>query len=428
MITACLFQLGQHGSGEDEEGLSNFQIDRHMAKFKSKGYLGCIASDEITSKILPKVSPLMNQGSFIMNLDTADGPGYHWVACYFTPHIVEYYNSFGKPPTASFISQMKQVMKKVDPDGLFKIKVNHIQRQGNNTTDCGYHAMKFIQDRIAGRSFATSTGYDDHLKDDHVNGEKAVTKFIKHMHGGAFLHTYQTEQEGEGVIDALKAGAQRLADIWNGVRKTASPSIRKFTKENGSAIVTKIVVCRQPVTPFIEKVATLISLGKWDANKKKLGYDKMLHLFMIITLNNGKTFKLEKNHLPEISSNTTIPKDHMNVGKSPNISWADFLYRAERTAGGDRLYVYDAIRANCQNFVHDCLKGADVLTPELNKYIMQNATAVIEGLPWFEKLARKLTDTRNVLDVAQNGGNENILPTTIEPSNVVNDGQHQVHN
>jgi hypothetical protein len=248
------------------------------------------------------------------------------------------------------------------------------------------------------------------------------------MHGGAFLHTYQTEQEGEGVIDSLKAGAQRLADIWNGVRKTASPSIRKFTKENGSAIVTKIVVCRQPVTPFIEKVATLISLGKCDANKKKLGYDKMLHLFMIITLNNGKTFKLEKNHLPEISSNTTIPKDHMNVGKSPNISWADFLYRAERTAGGDRLYVYDAIRANCQNFVHDCLKGADVLTPELNKYIMQNATAVIEGLPWFEKLARKLTDTRNVLDVAQNGGNENILPTTIEPSNVVNDGQHQVHN
>ncbi len=34
---------------------------------------------------------------------------------------------------------------------------------------------------------------------------------------------------------------------------------------------------------------------------------------------------------------------------------------------------------------------------------MQNAVAVIEGLSWFQGLARKLTDTANLVDVVKNG-------------------------
>ena len=103
---------------------------------------------------------------------------------------------------------------------------------------------------------------------------------------------------GAGLVDDA---VQRVKDVWAGVREHASPSIRRFTAANGDAKITKIVVCRMPVTPAIEKLASIISAGRWDANKKKLQYDKMWHLFMIMTLDNGKIFKIEKNHLPEIS-------------------------------------------------------------------------------------------------------------------------------
>ena len=208
---------------------------------------------------------------------------------------------------------------------------------------------------------------------------------------------------GDGIIDGAKAVVKRLGDIWNGVRKTASPSIRKFTAENGTAKIVKIIVCRQPVTPAVEKVASWISLGKWDANKKALQYDKMLHLFMIMTLDNGKVFKLEKNHLPEITMTSVTGNDTMDVG-TPNITWNDMLSGAERAAGGaEKLWVYDAIKQNCQYFVRAVLRACSVLTPALEKFIMQDADAVIEGLSWFQKLARKATDAANVLDVARNG-------------------------
>ena len=80
------------------------------------------------------------------------------------------------------------------------------------------------------------------------------------------------------------------------------------------------------------------------------------------------------------------------------------LTGAEKAAGGaEKLWVYDSITQNCQYFVRAVLKACNVLTPALEKYIMQDAAAVIEGLPWFAKLARKLTDTANVLDVAKEG-------------------------
>ncbi len=64
---------------------------------------------------------------------------------------------------------------------------------------------------------------------------------------------------------------------------------------------------------------------------------------------------------------------------------------------------YDAFNANCQYFVKWLLQGAGVWTPALEKYTMQDAYATIEGMSWFQKLAKKLTDTANVIDVAKQG-------------------------
>ena len=84
-------------------------------------------------------------------------------------------------------------------------------------------------------------------------------------------------QQGKGLI-------QRVKDIWNGIRRKASPSVRKFTKENGTSNLVKIIIDRQPILSFVDTAASWLSLGLWDQNKAKLGYDKMLHLFMIIEL------------------------------------------------------------------------------------------------------------------------------------------------
>lgn len=400
--------IKQYGFGL---GLTNLQINEYMKKYNS--FLGCYASDQI-DQVIKKIKPGEN-GSFIMNTDVSTGPGIHWVAINWTKNSLEYYDPLGDPPTEQFKEEAKKLSEAVNPNGFLRFKINHIKRQANTTDTCGYHAMKFIIDRINGKSFAEASGFNNHRKIDYVDGEKDVDKFIKHLDGDGFKYIsgsgvvgdirpeQKLEMDGDGIVDGIKAVAKRISDIFQGTRKRASPSIRKFMEANGESKISKIVIGRIPVTPGVEKVANLLSLGKYEQNKKKLQYDKMFHLFMVISLDNGKTFKLEKNHLPELSMTYTLGKDTINVSK-PNTTFNEFIANAEKKAGGSKLWVYDAFNANCQYFVKWCLQGSNVYSDSIDKFVMQDAYKVIEGLSWFEKLARKVTDLANVADVAINGG------------------------
>ena len=61
-------------------------------------------------------------------------------------------------------------------------------------------------------------------------------------------------QRGNGLV-------QRVKDIWNGIRRKASPSVRKFAKEHGSKNIVKIIIGRQPIRSFVDTAASWLSLG-----------------------------------------------------------------------------------------------------------------------------------------------------------------------
>lgn len=401
-----------YGSGKiPKEGLTNTQIDEFMKD--NKNYLGTIASDQIVSEIVPKVRE-KSTGSFIMNLDKSNKPGSHWVAVYFTPRSIEYFDSFANPPDPHVHEQLKHLAHAIRPNDFPLVyKINHVQKQDDDTSTCGYHAMKFIDDRDSGKSFSEATGFSDHMKfrDDSQRGERAVSKYVKHLQSGGQSPTgiesfdYIT---GAGIIDKAKEFAskaiQRVKDVFAGVRKIAPPVIRKFMEENGDAKITSIIVGRKPIQGIIEKVASWLSGGVWDKNKAKMGYERMMHLFMIITLDNGKKFKLEKNQVVELKMNPEMPTDKITV-KPPNVTFNEFIANGTKKAeqAGQNLWVYDAVRANCQYFVKWLLSGSGSWNSDVEKFVMQDAEKVIENLSWFEKVARKVTDIANVADVAKEG-------------------------
>jgi len=227
-----------------------------------------------------------------------------------------------------------------------------------------------------------------------------IEDYKKEYGKGIFSDIYNKAKEvGSSVV-------QRVKDILSGVRKRFSPSIRKFLEKHGNSKIISIKVGRQPVTPFIETAASWLSFGRWDINKKKQNYETMLHLFMIIKLEDGSCFKLEKNHVPEITQVCDAGNESMDV-KSPNITLNEFLANAVQKHG-ENVFVYDAFKANCQLFTKWLLEESGILTQELQDYILQDAYSVIEGLPWFESLAKKLTDTANFLDVIVHGGKKKI--------------------
>ena len=71
----------------------------------------------------------------------------------------------------------------MSPELLAKFKTNFIVRQKYNASSCGLHAIKFIEDRMAGKTWDDATGYKEWIArhpnqkaSDSQDGEREVQK------------------------------------------------------------------------------------------------------------------------------------------------------------------------------------------------------------------------------------------------------------
>jgi len=146
------------GGGKDQDepnpknplpALWDSQIEEYFAAEPQFG--GVIAADQIDD--LPDKLPM----GFIMNLDNEGEPGSHWVAVYLNGDSVEYFDPLADGPSEQFIRDIKKKIAKIPI--MFKFKINKIQQQHGASNHCGYHCMRFLDDRFNGLPFALSSRY-----------------------------------------------------------------------------------------------------------------------------------------------------------------------------------------------------------------------------------------------------------------------------
>ena len=153
---------------ESSKGLFDYEIETIMKPFTKNGFMGVISADQIPS-LIPHAQEILRKKpksalSFIMNLDPADEEGSHWVAVYIDPtseKTVEYYDSFGREPSELFQKDIKKLIEAINPETYLKFKVNKIIDQKSDSSTCGYHAIRFIVDRLDNKPFKECTGYNN---------------------------------------------------------------------------------------------------------------------------------------------------------------------------------------------------------------------------------------------------------------------------
>jgi hypothetical protein len=233
--------------------------------------------------------------------------------------------------------------------------------------------------------------------------------------------------KGEGlrdIWDTVRKGATRVIDrirqtvgaAANGVTR-ASPSVRGWLDKYGDKQIASITVCKKPIYSMTEKVANWLSLGKLKENMDKLGYDRLMHLFMIVELKDEKSAKIEKNQVVMIKPSSEKGKANMAVLGAAGKTVRELLDSAEKKHG-NKLWQYDAKTQNCQYFVLWFLDG--LVTPEIKGFVQQDIEKSLAGMGLLEKAARVVTDVAAVVDVAlegggatlmQNGGGKGALPS-----------------
>jgi hypothetical protein len=107
--------------------------------------------------------------SFVSNTKPRGHRGEHWVAVRVTPDSVEYFDPEANAPDSNMIQNIADLIKRLKPPTLLKLKVNGIRRQMRGTNSCGLHSANFVMNRSMGIPYATATGYDaSHQSEEDV--------------------------------------------------------------------------------------------------------------------------------------------------------------------------------------------------------------------------------------------------------------------
>jgi len=178
--------LDGEGLGEGDDGLYDQQINEIMKK-RIKNFVPVVASDKVED-LLEHVEKGDKFFAAVINTEPSSSSGRHWRCIVIDNRddfpSAEYFDPLAETergPEKSLISVMRKICKRLNPEKYFKFKYNLLRRQNYNKSNCGYHVMKFIEDRFNGIPFSEASGYDDYMKkqkgagyepiDDSIDGE-----------------------------------------------------------------------------------------------------------------------------------------------------------------------------------------------------------------------------------------------------------------
>jgi hypothetical protein len=208
--------------------------------------------------------------------------------------------------------------------------------------------------------------------------------------------TVHQGHQGDGIFRDAKDYTKRL------VKKAVSP-IKKFVGRRITAIkegpatkptsrlekfldthqgrITKLEVGRKPILSPVKKAMDILSLGNFSKRQGELKYDDVYHQYMLVTLEDGKTYKLEKNHVCEFfpAKASDYKGEHWDIpiGDS-SMTMKSMIDNASR-GNESNFWKYRSGSDNCQAFTRDMVVKNGLLPAE--SMPIQDAAALTDSLP-----------------------------------------------
>ena len=192
-----------------------------------------------------------------------------------------------------------------------------------------------------------------------------------------------------------------------------SNKIKKILKKYGNKKIVSIQIGRRPINNLIEKAFNIISLGKWNELRNKYYYDKLFHLFLVITLEDGTKLSLEKNDIVNMEENDSRcdlkNADCIKIDYETNsISVNNLVKKTLDRIGKEDFFIYDPFEKNCQIFVKSVLETFGLYDRNSENFVYQDIREIVKELPFYVKwTAKAITDTSSFVKKITGAGQKN---------------------
>ena len=192
-----------------------------------------------------------------------------------------------------------------------------------------------------------------------------------------------------------------------------SNKITNILEKYGDMKIKSIRIGRRPINNLVENALNIISLGKWGENRKKYPYDKLFHLFLILTMEDGVVISFEKNSIVTMTVNDErcSMKDVECIEleyPADSITLNELVKKPLKIIGKEKYFIYNAFSQNCQIFISEILKTFNLYNKKASDFVYQDITEIVENLPWYIGYVAKLvTDIDATVSKVTGAGKKN---------------------
>jgi hypothetical protein len=275
--------------------------------------------------------------------------------------------------------------------------------------------------------------YDSEITGGKLNLGKAFKKI-----GSTIKHTFENvgktaalgiDKVNTGLLDlggkaeqGLAAGAEavknfgeksvekvgKYTDVVLHGRDDYPPKVRDLIAKYGNDHITKIIIDRTPVVGVLTSALNVISLGAFKKKMEEQDYDKVFHLRMDLTFENGKKLAVEKNEVINMYEDPKKLKgsEQIQIAVPSGLTLNQMLTGAQKIQG-KKYFRYSAYNNNCQDFIVALMKAGGFGSQQDFNFVKQNAKALFKNDAFTRKFANTVTDIGGkVNEITQGAGLE----------------------
>jgi len=179
-----------------------------------------------------------------------------------------------------------------------------------------------------------------------------------------------------------------------GAKLSFSNQIKNILNKYGNQKIKAIRIGRRPINSLVEKAFDIISLGKWSKLRKDYYFDRLFHLFLVITMDDGNVISFEKNSIvtmTEKDPRCSLPDTECIEIEYPadSLTLDELVKKPLERIGKDSYFVYQPFDQNCQIFIRSVLETFGLYSKKAEEFIYQDITEIVKRLPWYVKYVGK---------------------------------------